>query len=369
MIRVAKVVQAPAIADQSPYHWRTLQQASYFCDFCKDYGVPITEEILERLHALGILFPALRIIHGINVWEEEKGKPYYTPAGFFIDYRADWLTWYDERGMVFRPTEESFMPWSQGKRKVDDRYHTQSEADYAFTYFYDERQLFAVKIALARWKWQGYHPRLQDIHLDEKVRDDVRAYNAFHRFFLDVETMHREWNTGKYTVLEGFVKENDGNKQEALKDWRSNFKAEQIKKLRAEAESIAARHGMDLPTIKRWRSFLADQSVLVELWSQRKALNVYLHKATESALINAEVSNSMIYMLNQYLWIWKNEQTTVREVLLQIEGMNAVSCVICGALFTPPPNIKSPKCCTEKCRMEYAAGQKRDKRKRKKAQE
>lgn len=375
--------------DQSPYDWRTLIAACFFKDYCNDNGVKESETVLEHLHKLGMLFPALRVEHGvaemrkITIMEQGKAKEYFVPVeqlvlhnplhvekrpyfmknGLMTGNTRNWLRSYEVQGMVHYPAVEEFVPWKQ--QCSPDFVRDPKEVEM-FSYLYDRRQLYAVKIAL---QWRGsldYDVHPSRLTLDEERRESIRAYYRFLAFYLAVEEMSRSWEEKKRELFEYFLKENEQNKLEAEKDWRAHFKAEEAENLRRQAEDIASAHNMSVKEIKKWRSFLADQSVFTEWRSRRKAFKTYQQMASVHALINAEDCNLMVYELQQFLLIWKNERSTLKEVLLGVEGMGCISCVECGSLFDPLPNTKNPKFCTDYCKRKYEATKKREERMRKK---
>jgi len=375
--------------DQSPYNWRSLICASFFKNYCHDNGVQVSEETLERLHQIGMLFPALRVEHGVGemrkITKMENGKvtecyvcadqlavhvplsvdeqPYYMRNGLMTGNTHDWLKFYEMHDMAHVPTSETFMPWKQ--HCSPDFVRDPNEAEM-FSYLYDRHQLYAVKIALERCGRWDFDVRPSQLILNEETRQRIREYYRFLAFYLETKEMGRSWDTKKQELFEHYLKENEQNTREAERDWKSHFKAEEAKKLRLEADVIAKRHGMTVEIIKKWRSFLVDQSVFTEWRSRRKAFKTYQQMASVNALINAEDCNFMVYELQQFLLIWKNERSTLKEVLLGVEGMGCISCVECGSLFEPLPNTKNPKFCMDYCKRKYEAAKKREERMRKK---
>ena len=286
--------------------------------------------------------------------------PYYMQNGLMTIRTHDWLKSYERDGMVHLPASEGFLPWKQ--KHTSGFVLDPKEVDGVFSYLYDERQLFAVKIALRGWGWRHCNIDPAQLFFSEHTRRRVREYYAFLAFFQDIEKMGRSWEEEKQELYQYFLKENNQNEREAEMDWKSHFKAEEAENLRMQAEKIAGHHRMTVEQMKEWQSFLVKQSVLAEEGARAKVFKDYRNMASLHALVNAEECNRMVYELQQFLLIWKNERGNLKEILLGVEGLGYISCIECGTLFEPLPNIRNPKFCSDRCKKMHDAARKREAR-------
>lgn len=163
---------------KSPYRPDDLITLSSFINYCKDRGVETSREQLEYYDQYNLLIPVALVNHGIvefrkvlgdfegkeewrftpsdgfdaSKYKETEEQLYYAPGGLHIGFTdpitgKDWLTLYEEDGMVRYPWKEEFRPWKEYQGKETSEYFVKSPDDIGDDYeiFYSKDQVFALK--------------------------------------------------------------------------------------------------------------------------------------------------------------------------------------------------------------------------------
>lgn len=123
-----------------------LLPTSLFISYCKDRGIKISNEQLERFEELGIFYPVARVQYPkvkVKIEYVDDGKAYkefgilkggeewtgdiieeYAGFWFNREYATDWLT----ENLLWEPSSKPFQPWETFK---DEKYLKQVESFYS----------------------------------------------------------------------------------------------------------------------------------------------------------------------------------------------------------------------------------------------
>lgn len=350
----------PSLPAQPAFQQKNLMPREDFCKFCDENGITVTEEDLEALHREGLLFPALKVELGYAefrkiyaVFDEKTQKkewrfvhngdedkfptektddtPYYS-TGSLSYGRDDWLKWYD--GMISFPSATPYFIW---KKRVH-AYFTPSkeEADGVYELMYDSHQLLAVNIIRDALTYRSDLLPLSP----EKLRKDrmierLHELYMFLRFYFDARVMHACWIEKGYESYESLKKKvGEKNVQE---EWNFEFLKAHLPAMKKEATTILQTHHMRKNDVLRWIHFLARQSLL----NRHKQTKKYLGEIEEKTLAGTELTNTMIHILNDFLYALDKDRQTVKDVLQD----SVRHCTVCTRAYTPKPNVKNPLTC------------------------
>ncbi len=358
---------------QSPYRVSTLLPASQFASYCAENDLRVNPTALERFHEFGLLVPAMKIDLGVvefrriyaekyERWQwlfidqadidkfqytESNVRMYYHHGSAIVHPDRDWLGWYEEHDMVGFPADEPFTPWMH---PFPDFTPDPEEVDGGYVYFYDKRQFFVLKIIK---KWVGHQGLIGgtiDAHKLPILKEMIEDYYRFLSFYIEAEEYNEAWNKTKKEKYEKLLKKTRNRKVEAKQDWKSNFQAEQLPKLRRKAKEITERHGYVADDIKEWRRFLVEQSIFEDFQAEHRRARRYLQWISSDALINSEDCLYMVHVLSGFLFFLTGVDRDVYETVQGIRRPEKTArCEICGNLFTPLPHITNAKRCSHTC--------------------
>lgn len=352
----------PTLDTQTPFRQTTLLTSSSFVSYCDRNNARTNEKELENLHREGILYPAARVHVGVEelrkiyahhqgqdkwiyVWPKtvEEFKPkevdpqmYYQTPGLMIG-RENWMKWY--RDDIDFPSTLPFLPW---KGRYHGGFTTDRElAGNDYELLYDERQILALKIIRMYDKTHGP---------DEDYRDAlVKRLSELYRFlrlYIDAEILFEDYQKNRYETFHKFLEEFN-NATEARREWRSHYRLTEESHLQKKARSILKAHGLTIEEIDNWRFFLSKQSIFNEGSVFRRSPAIYIRELDDSALMEAEDTNRMIFIVNQLLFLLTGEERTVKSIVGHYDDPR---CIICHKCFIPESHKpKQVTCGSKEC--------------------
>jgi len=350
----------PTLKTQPAFQERNLIPKEDFCKFCEENGVTVTEKDLESLHREGLLYPAVKLELGYSEFrkiyavfdEQTKQKewrfvhhghedrfptekvedtPYYSTGS--LSYGSnEWLKWY-ERSVSF-PSVLPFFQWK--KREHAWMVKSKKKADGMYELMYDKYQFLAVRLIRDSLTHESdlFPVPLKKIRKDRMLERLYELY-AFLRFYFDTRDMHVRWIEKGYEMYAS-IKKTVGEKN-VKEEWDVEFLKVHLPAMKKEAVAILKAHKMGKADVMRWIHFLARQSLL----SRHKQGKPYLAKVVEKTLTGTELTNTMIHVLNDFLFALDKYRQTVKAVLEQ----SVRHCVICSRAYTPKSNVKNPLTC------------------------
>lgn len=333
------------------YRQSNLVTASSFISYCRENGVHISREHLELWHKNGWLYPALKIYKGtvehtkiladfdgkeewgyvspkdIKKFKIKKidGKKYYTSGGFYMS-GDNWVDWYKKRKMVVVPAEEKFTP--RKKKKILETFTTNLKAiadDYE--YFYDKRQIFAIKSILRATTFGSKLSAEQKKYLQKRLNE----LNQFLRWYNDMEIFLEDWQN-IYSARIQKLRDEGFRGKNLRKEWSEIYDIDYRPELKKRAASIIKEHNIDATLIKEWRQFLTHQTFFYETKRSWSMSRTYLRGMNERSLAKIEDVNYMILVINFVLNLLTGEEMTLKQTLLETAGG---VCTVCGCLFIP----------------------------------
>lgn len=340
-------VKLPTIDTQPPFRQTTLLTSGSFASYCDRNNLRTNEKELEKLHREGILYPAARVHVGVEelrriyahhqgqdkwiyVWpntieefhpKEVDPQMYYHTPGLMIG-RENWMKWY--RDDIDFPSTLPFFSW---KRRYHGGYTTDRElAGNDYELLYDERQILALKIIRMYERTHGPEEDFRDA-LVKRLSELYR----FLRLYIDAEILYEEYQKRRREQFQNFFQEFN-SLTEARREWRSHYRLTEEKYLQEEAKSILKVHGLTVEELDSWRFFLSQQSIFNEGSVFRKSPAVYLRELDDDALMEAEDTNKMIFILNQFLFLLTGEERTVKSIVGHYDDPR---CIICRKCFIP----------------------------------
>lgn len=368
---------------QIPFRQSTLLMKDDFCKYCGENGINVTLENLEEFHRLGLLYPAVRVdlgcaefrkiyavFNGQHEWrfvepqhidefkpEKVEDTPYYmtNPLSAGGD---DWLKWYEPHNLVSYPATQPYFKWE--KREHSYFITDMEKAGNVYELLYEKRQIIALRIIRDAMRYYSDFTPLSADRVKRFVHDKVAPFYRFLRFYLAAEEMHDRWVRHGYERFEEVQKE-VGEKY-AQEEWQLDFTSAQLPAMKKEAKEILKNYKFGIEEVHSWLTFLAKQSAL----NIRKPIKKYLIEVQEKTLINAEETNRMILILNDFLYALTGKQQTVKDVLNELQRY----CEICHTPFVPRPNKKEQWTCADpRCIAEHTNKRKRLERRAKEEKE
>lgn len=352
--------QIPENDRQSPFRQATLLTSGGFASYCDRNNVRTSEKELEKLHREGILYPAARVYAGVEelrriyahhqgqdkwiyVWphtvDEFKPKEvdpqmYYQTAGLMIG-RDDWMKWYLDD--IDFPSTLPFFPW---KGRYHGDFTTDRElAGNDYEFLYDERQILALKIIRMYERTHGPDEDYRDALLKR-----LSELYCFLRLYIDAEVLYEQYQKRRREQFQNFLQEFN-NVTEARREWRSHYRLTEEKSLQEQAKGILKAHGLTVENLDSWRFFLSQQSIFNEGSVFRRSPSVYLRELDDNALMEAEDTNKMIFVLNQFLFLLTGEERTVKSIVGHYDDPR---CIICHKCFLPEPHKPKQVTCGSK---------------------
>ncbi len=128
----------------------TLLSASRFVKYCKDRGIKIDENKLEKFEELGIFYPMLRVKHPKCIKKlkkvETENESYLEFCGLlqdgeewtgetevyyaaFINWKKEYVDSWTNDGSVYVPSKKTFQPWSS--HRIENDFQKQTETYYS----------------------------------------------------------------------------------------------------------------------------------------------------------------------------------------------------------------------------------------------
>jgi hypothetical protein len=349
---------------QSPFSDAELKSVSRFIDYCKDNGVRTSIEELEQLHKEGLLYPAIKVYYGVihfkkilidlngseewkyvNFNNEKKFKikktekqTYYGSGGFLI--REGWLDYYKNKKMVEYPSQEKFRVWKRSWR------HPEFVSDYSliekeYEFFYDKIQLLSLKYIQKKHAFWMKLEGKQKRDFTKLIKKRLQEINKFANIYFEIENVVLRAYDIKNKKLEDFNKEFKDQK-EVYHEWKSALEATYLQTFKRAARDVLIVHSFKEEDIKNWIMFLQQQNIFQESNRDSKCIRTYLRHISEKDLVDAENTNYMIFVLNQFLFFVTGEFKTVKQTLMD---SFLPLCVVCGKMFKP--RNKDQKTCAD----------------------
>lgn len=243
------------------------------------------------------------------------------------------------------PSTRKYFRWK--KRHHDGFTKNKKLVSGHYELLYDKRQILAVKIILQHEKDERYFPkerRYVRLHLRKRLQE----FHTFLRLYIAVEELRelsKERMAKKYKRLPKRLKK---IKKEATAELRSYHKLTEQPRLEREARRLLKAHDYTIRQLHDWRFWLAQQSHLNEGSISRESTRFYLAALDEVALVKAEETNYMIWILNWLLHLLTGDVETVQNVLGSWMGPR---CRFCHRAYIPRPNRRDDQetCGREEC--------------------
>lgn len=351
---------------QPPVNPRKLLSLSGFTSYCSDNGLKTSSEQLEKLHKDGLFYPAIKIYRGITPerkilatingtegWyfvdpkDVKKFKPkkvdpetYYSSCGFFMS-GDDWLDYYKNNKMIEHPASFAFKPWTG--MAVD--YHTTNtkQIGNSYDYFFDKNQLLTLKMVR---KYLGMWEMMNDTEKAKfriTISERTEKYYRFLDLYYQVEKFYYKVVEHKSKHLKNF--KTDETKRSDIID---EIEVELKPIYKHDAQKILNDFKVDIDYVKEWRSFLAEHSLLNEVYRSYSIRQAYIRAIDTDQLLNAEDVNLMIFMLNFFINVLTGERKQVKEIIGELAYK---CCVVCGNSFVAKKDTQitcgNPSCITE----------------------
>lgn len=202
------------IINHGNFFQRTLLSASAFVNFCKERGIDISEERLEKLEKVAIFLPALRVRYpeikikqkriktkgqpdrieefGIledgEQWDGELAKDYSAFIPFDARYVASWI----DEGLISGPRKGEFAPWSK---------YTDKQGHHKATTYYSIFQAYSLKSVLRRLRVTIDLENLPS----RTEREAVEIHRRWKKYFKDFVLRVTENNRDEYWKLCHFL--------------------------------------------------------------------------------------------------------------------------------------------------------------------
>ena len=358
-------MELPTISTQSPFRQSTLATKSSFVSYCDKNNLRINEKKLQEWHRQKLLYPAVRLFLGIveytriyahyqekdqwlwifpqdiNKFQVQKVDPekWYDVESLWMN--ENWLDRWHANEYDFPATQKFFNwkerhhgGWTTNKKLMDGHYEL----------LYDERQMLAVKIILRHEKEEQSFPREQK-EIRARLKQKLEELNSFLRLYVDIEELKdksKSRMTGQYEkLLPEYQKDTKGMNGEL----KSYYKLTEKPLLEKEVEKLLQKHHFTIEELHNRRFWLAKQSHLNEGSIFRESSRIYLQNLTDEALVKAEDTNYMIWILNWFLHLVTGEVITVRDVVGSWIGPH---CRFCHRAFIPRPNRPDQETCGRK---------------------
>lgn len=374
---LSKAILQPAFREDE------LKSASRFIDYCKDNGMLTSREELEHLHKEGLLYPAVKIYYGIarfkkifanyngtdqwiyvNFGDVKKFKPkkvekqtYYSSIGGFGG-NDGWLKYFEDKEMVEYPAQEKFRAWKK------ESFHPDFVTNYRLIekeceYFYDKIQLLSLKVVKKeRSLWQQLNNEKLKKELIKSTKRYLENINEFLKVYIEIEKLINDAFEDRNEQISKIRRDFMHDEKEISYEWKSAFEITFLPKYKILSQNILKKYSFNQEKIERWIRFFEQQSIFHESNRSSKCIRTYLRHISERDLVDAEDTNYMILVLNQFLYFINGELKTLKQTLL--DSFLPV-CIICGKMYTP--RNKSQKTCADlKC---IAENKNRSKRKKK----
>jgi hypothetical protein len=355
---------------------------SSFIDYCKDNGIRnMDKDILERLHKEKLVFPALKVYKGVaefrKIYTEMSGendwrfiypddikkfkiikkdkKKYYSTAGISMSMIEE----YKKAKRIEDPSEHNFKPW---KTKTYAEFYTSyKKLQNQYEFIYDKKQILAIKIALPYLNWVNRLSLSENNIMYKHIRERINSLYVFLNFYSQLEQFNKkaaEMRSDKISDLNKNYPDKKAKKIEWTDFYNIDFRG-QLKKI---AEKIMEENKMTVEYILKWRSFLAEKSLISEACRSKKIKRNYLKGMAEKNLIDAEDVNWMIHIINTFLFFLTRKDEDVKQVL---GDYSSKMCVICGSNFIPNKE-NQVTCGSPYCVRQHKNQLKREKRLREK---
>lgn len=352
---------------QSPFRESQLITASRFVSYCEDNGVATSKEEFEQLYKEGLFYPAVKVYKGIckfkkiyakfdnslewrYVYPEDvkKFKPkkidpknYYDSGGFHSGYDG-WLDYYRKNKMIKYPASQKFEAWNKKQYLGFITKYKLIEKDYEF--FYDKAQILNLKVILREKKFWSSLKEKERLGFVKKTKQFLVKINDFLEIYFAIENFFEKINKLQQKSFELYTSQ--GMNTEQIKDQlKEDFKLDILPTLKKAARDILTEYSFDIKYLDYWRNFLSYQCVFSESKRSVKCIGIYLRSVNENDLIQAEDTNRMIYVINQFLFLLTKESKTVKQVL---ENSQFPRCTVCGNIFMPK-KYNQKTCGTGEC--------------------
>ncbi len=361
-------MKLPTSDTQPAFRQSTLLTKSSFVSYCDKNNLRISEKRLQEWHKQKLLYPALRLFLGIveyaRIYTHHQGRDQWIwiyPHDFekFQPMKIDRKKWYDMESLWMGgdwldrwhaneydfPSTKKYFRW-KARPHVGGWTTNKKLLEGNFELLYDKRQMLAVKIILKHEKEALAFPK-EKRSIRSHMKKRLAELNDFLRLYVEVEGL-KDISSGRMTeqyekLLPDYQKDKKGLRGEL----KSYYKLHEQPRLEKEARQLLEKHSFTVQEVQHWRFWLAQQSHLNEGTISRESSRVYLRNLDDTALVKAEDTNHMIWILNWFLYFITGEVVTVQDIVGSWIGPH---CRFCHRAFIPRKNRPNQETCgREEC--------------------
>lgn len=359
-------MKIPTSESQPPFRQGTLLTKSSFVSYCERNNLRIKEKRLQEWHQQKLLYPALRLFLGIVeyarvythhqerdqwIWifphDLKKFQPMKIDRKKWYDMESlwmgeDWLDRWHANEYDFPSTQKYFRwkerphvgGWTTNRKLLEGHYEL----------FYDKRQMLAVKLILKHEKEALAFPK-EKRAIWSRLKKKLKELNAFLRLYMDTEELKDASRARMTEQYEKLLPEYRNDKRGMNGELKSHYKLKEQPRLEKEAKELLEKHHYTVQEVQNWRFWLAQQSHLNEGSVFRESSRIYLGSLNDAALVKAEDTNYMIWILNWFLHLLTGEVVTVRDIIGSWIGPH---CRFCHRAFIPRKNKPEQETCGRK---------------------
>ncbi len=275
--------------------------------------------------------------------KREKG-PYYELEALWGMNENDWLDrWH--RSQYDFPSTKKYFHWKE-------RYHggyvrNKKLLSQSYELLYDKRQVLAVKTICQHEKDERTFPR-ERRYIRTRLHEKLADFHRFLRLYIAIEELKELSNARMTKRHERLPKRVKKSKGETRAELRSYYKLVEKPRLEREVKKLLNEHHYTVQKLQDWRFWLARQSHLNDGSIFRESSRSYLAALDDAALIRAEDTNYMIWILNWFLYLLTGNEETVRGI---VGGWIGQHCRFCHRAYEPSPNRREEQetCGREEC--------------------
>jgi len=177
------------------------------------------------------------------------------------------------------------------------------------------------------------------------LKKKLTELNTFLRLYADIEEVKDASRARMAKQHEKLLPEYQEDKKGMIGELKSHYKLKEQPRLAKETEQLLKRHHFTIQEVQNWRFWLAQQSHLNEGSIFRESSRIYLQNLGDAALVKAEDTNHMIWILNWFLYLLTGEVVTVRDIIGSWIGPH---CRFCHRAFIPRKNRPNQETCGRK---------------------
>jgi hypothetical protein len=359
-------MKIPTSHTQPAFRQATLLTKSSFVSYCDKNNLRITEKRLQEWHKQKLLYPALRLFLGIveyaRIYTHHQGRDQWIwifPHDMkkFKPMKIDRKKWYDMESLWMSGNwldrwhaNEYDFPSTMKYFRWKDRPHVggwttnRKLLEGHFELLYDKRQMLAVKIILKHEKEALAFPK-EKRSIRSRMRKKLAELNDFLRLYVEIEELKDASSERMTEQYEKLLPEYQSDKKGMKGELKSHYKLKEQPRLEKEVKELLEKHHWTVEKIQNWRFWLAQQSHLNEGSVFRESSRLYLGSLNDAALVKAEDTNYMIWILNWFLYLITGEVVTVQDIVGSWIGPH---CRFCHRAFIPRKNKPDQETCGRK---------------------